>query len=256
MDEGECLGLILLLLDLEPGSAPQPPGSTPATLTLSPMDAVNAIGMQHCVTATVTDADGNPSPVYDVVFSVTGANTAGGTVATNAAGQAAFCYNGANVGPDVITAFADTDSDTVQDVDEPGGSANKLWYAFAPGGGAFVISDLNSAIGTQVTFWGAKWWKLNSLSGGAAPSAFKGFAKNPAVPNCHTGWNTDPGNNAPPPNGPLPAYMGVIVTSSTSNSGPTIFGNTPKIVVVRTNPGYSNNPGHAGTGTVVANVCN
>lgn len=251
----DCLGLVLMLLDLEPGSAPPPPGGTPATLTLSPKDAVNAIGTQHCVTATVTDADGNPSPNYNVVFSVTGAHTTGGTVATNDAGKAEFCYNGTNVGPDVITAFADTDSDTTQDPDEPGDTANKLWFAFAPGGGAFVIGDLNSAIGTQVTFWGAKWWKLNSLSGGAAPSAFKGFALNPAVPSCGTGWTTDPGNSAPPPEGPLPAFMGVIATSSASKSGSTISGNTPKIVVVRTDPGYEANPGHAGTGTVVANVC-
>lgn len=252
----DCLGLVLLLLDLEPGSAPPPPGGTPTTLTLSPKDAVNPINTQHCVTATVTDENGNPSPNYDVVFSVTGANTTGGTVATNASGQATFCYNGTNVGPDVITAFADTDSDTTQDPGEPGDTANKLWYALAPGGGAFVIGDLNSAIGTQVTFWGAKWWKLNSLSGGAAPPAFKGFALNPAVPTCGTGWSTDPGNSAPPPNGPLPAFMGVIATSSTSKSGSTISGNTPKIVVVRTDPGYDSNPGHAGTGTVVANVCN
>ncbi len=252
---GDCLGLALLLLDLEPGSAPPPPGGAPANLTLSPENAVNLIGTQHCVTATVTDEGGNPSPNYNVVFSATGANAASGTVATNASGEATFCYNGANVGPDVIAAFADTDSDTTQDEGEPGDTANKLWYAFAPGGGAFVIGDLNSDIGTAVTFWHAKWWKLNSLSGGDAPSAFKGFALNPAVPTCGTGWSTQPGNSTPPPNGPLPAYMGVIVTSSASKSGATISGNTLKIVVVKTDAGYNTNPGSAGTGTVVANVC-
>ena len=130
-----------------------------------------------------------------------------------------------------------------------------LVFAFAPGRGAFVIGNGNSANGTAVTFWGAQWWKLNTLSGGAAPAAFKGYALNPAVPSCNTGWSTDPGNSAPPPAGPLPAYMGVIVTSSTTMSGSQISGNTPHIVIVHTNPGYDPNVGHAGTGTVVAPVC-
>jgi hypothetical protein len=134
-------------------------------------------------------------------------------------------------------------------------TCNSLVFAFAPGGGSFAIGDKNSATGTKVTFWGAQWWKLNSLSGGAAPAAFKGFAKNPATPACGTGWSTDPGNSAPPPNGPLPAHMAVIVTSKTTKSGSQISGNTPHIVVVKTDPGYQPNPGHEGTGTVEAQVC-
>jgi PKD domain len=135
-------------------------------------------------------------------------------------------------------------------------TCNVVVYAFAPGGGSFVIGDQNSANTTPVTFWGAQWWKLNSLSGGAAPASFKGFAKNPAVPSCGgAGWSTDPGNSAPPPAGPLPALMGVIVTSSSPKSGSTISGNIAHIVVVQTNPGYDSNPGHAGTGTVVIQVC-
>ena len=146
-------------------------------------------------------------------------------------------------------------------VSDDGGSTsatlpcNVLVFAFAPGRGAFVIGNGNSANGTAVTFWGAQWWKLNTLSGGAAPAAFKGYALNPAVPSCKTGWSTDPGNSAPPPSGPLPSYMGVIVSSSITKSGSTISGNTPDIVVVKTNSGYAPDPGHAGTGTVVAQVC-
>ncbi|MGZ6637137.1 MAG: hypothetical protein ACXVII_30020 [Solirubrobacteraceae bacterium] len=131
----------------------------------------------------------------------------------------------------------------------------QLIFAFAPGRGGFVIGDNNSATGTSVTFWGAQWWKLNSLSGGTAPAAFKGYALNPATPACLTNWSTDPGNSAPPPAGPLPAFMGVIVSSSISKSGSQISGNTPHIVVVQTDPGYDANPGHAGTGKVVAQVC-
>jgi hypothetical protein len=119
----------------------------------------------------------------------------------------------------------------------------------------FAIGDGNSTTGTAVTFWGSQWWKLNTLSGGPAPSSFKGFARSPAIPSCGTPWTTAPGDSPPPPDGPLPSFMGVIVTSSVSQSGSAIAGDTVRMVVVQTNPGYDGNPGHAGTGTVVAQIC-
>jgi hypothetical protein len=123
-------------------------------------------------------------------------------------------------------------------------------------GGNFVIGDRNSALGTDVTFWGAQWAKLNMLSGGAAPSAFKGFEDTPSTaPACGTNWSTDPGNSAPPPAGPLPEFMAVIVSSSITKAGSTISGNTPHVVVVHVAPGYAPNPGHPGMGTVVAIIC-
>ena len=54
----------------------------------------------------------------------------------------------------------------------------------------------------------------------------------------------------------VPAYMGVLVSSKVSKSGSTISGDAKSIVVVKTDPGYAPNPGHAGTGTVVAAFCN
>ena len=147
---------------------------------------------------------------------------------------------------------------TVKIVDDGGSTATAVTqvivFAFAKGG-SFVIGDGNSATGTAVTFWGAQWAKSNSLSGGPAPSSFKGFEDSAAPPVCHTSWITDPGNSTPPPSGPVPSYMGVIVSSSITKSGSTISGNTPDIVVVKTNSGYAPDPGHAGTGTVVAQVC-
>jgi uncharacterized repeat protein (TIGR01451 family) len=121
--------------------------------------------------------------------------------------------------------------------------------------GNFVIGDHNADVGSSVTFWGARWWKLNSLSGGAAPAAFKGFENTPASVACGTSWSTRPGNSSHPPAGPLPTYMAVIVSSSISRSGSTISGNTVHVVIVHTNPGYASDPGHAGTGTVVAQIC-
>jgi hypothetical protein len=37
--------------------------------------------------------------------------------------------------------------------------------------------------------------------------------------------------------------------------GPTISGDDKSIVVVKTDPGYAPNPGHPGTGTIVAEFC-
>jgi hypothetical protein len=126
-------------------------------------------------------------------------------------------------------------------------------------GGTFVVGDLTvgplgQAIGKNVTFWGAQWWKLNSLSGGSAPAAFKGFEDAPAMPGCNVNWTTDPGNSTPPP-ATIPAYMAIIVSSSITKSGSTISGDTPHLVIVKTDPGYQGNPGHAGTGTIVGVIC-
>ena len=49
--------------------------------------------------------------------------------------------------------------------------------------------------------------------------------------------------------------MSVVVTSKVTKSGSTISGTIVHIVVVKTNAGYDANPGHPGTGTVVATVC-
>ncbi len=106
----------------------------------------------------------------------------------------------------------------------------------------------------SLTFWGSQWAKANKLSGGA-PSSFKGFEDAPAVPTCGTNWTPDPGNSTPPPAGPLPSYMAVVVASQVNKSGSTISGNTVHIVIVKTDPGYQGNPGHPGAGTVVATFC-
>jgi hypothetical protein len=131
-------------------------------------------------------------------------------------------------------------------------STTALLYSFAKGNSTFVVGD-KSATGA-VTFWGAQWSKLNRVSGGAAPDAFKGFAL-VAPATCGASWTTGPGNSPDPPAGTLPAYMAVLVTSSVTKSGSTISGTTAHVVIVKTDPAYKNDPGHAGTGTVVATVC-
>jgi len=122
--------------------------------------------------------------------------------------------------------------------------------------GYFVIGDLDAVVGKKVTFWGAQWARLNSLSGGAAPADFKGFANssstNPAQ--CGGSWASDPGNSSGPPN-QLPELITVIVSNSITKKGSLITGSNYKLVVVKTNPGYGADPGHAGTGTVISVVC-
>jgi hypothetical protein len=132
-------------------------------------------------------------------------------------------------------------------------SANAISFAF-PARGDFVLGDQTST--GAVEFWGDDWASVNKLSGGAAPDAFKGFAASTSrPPACGTAWTSRPGDSSKPPNPPLPSYMGVIVSSAVNQAGPTVSGSIFRIVVVTTNPGYDGNPGHHGTGTVVATYC-
>jgi hypothetical protein len=123
------------------------------------------------------------------------------------------------------------------------------------GQGAFVIGDGNATVESHVTFWGARWWQENSLSGGAAPASFKGFADTTGETLCGSPWMTRPGNSSEPPDAPLPELIEVIVASEVGKSGPTIAGDAVGVALVRTDPGYKPDPGHAGTGTVVAKLC-
>ena len=138
-------------------------------------------------------------------------------------------------------------------------SKSAIVFAF-PSRGAFVLGNLSvAAVGTTttLTWWSSEWSLANSLTGGAAPMSFKGFAGNPVAsspPACAGTWTTGPGNS-PPPVGSIPSYMGVLVSTAVTKSGATLSGDTTKIVVVKTAAGYSPNPGHNGTGTYVATYC-
>jgi Arylsulfotransferase (ASST) len=134
-------------------------------------------------------------------------------------------------------------------------SCPALIYAFPSGTGAFAIGDKSSAKDADVTFWGGKWSKLNSLTGGLAPDSFNGFGQTLTLPNCGVAWDATTGNGNAPAANALPTYMGVIVTSSVTQSGSTDSGNAIHIAIVRTKPGYQPDSGHPGTGTVVAQVC-
>ena len=147
----------------------------------------------------------------------------------------------------------------------PSSDTSKTAIVFAfPDHGAFVLGDntVNAAgPSTSLTWWSSKWSARNSLTGGSAPAAFKGFAAEvTSVPttspanSCGTSFTTRSGNSSKPPDD-VPSYMGVLVASAVDKAGSTINGTWGKIVVVKTDTGYDSNPGHPGTGTIVATFC-
>ena len=187
-----------------------------------------------------------------VVFTLgTGATAQSCSGVTDGAGVAAcdiFPVNQPS-GPGVVTATFAGDAFYLPS----SASATTIIFAFLDHG-SFVVGDETDT--GSVEFWGHSWSRDNVLSGGPAPDSFKGFASaistNP--PACGDTWTSRPGNSSGPPD-TIPPYMGVVVSSSISQSGSTISGDVPDIVVVRTNPGYRRDPGHPGTGTVVAVYC-
>ena len=136
----------------------------------------------------------------------------------------------------------------------PSNTVLVIWVAFAPGGGAFVISDLKDVSGHSVYWWGAQWWKQDPLSSGLAPAAFKGYELSNSTPWCGQTWTTRPGNSPHPPS-VVPNMMAVIVASHVSKKGSVISGDIVHVVLVHTRPGYGPNPGHVGTGTIIQTLC-
>jgi hypothetical protein len=126
--------------------------ATPATLVLTPPADTNPVGTSHTVTATVRDAGGNPVANVTVRFTVTGTVNTSGQCTTNAAGQCDFTYNGPTApGADAITAFADTDKDTMQDAGEPVGTATKAWTPGAPATLTLDPAADTNPVGTEHT---------------------------------------------------------------------------------------------------------
>src|SRR4029077_2135361 len=114
--------------------------------------------------------------------------------------------------------------------------------------GSFAIGDQNATVGSNVEWWGSNWSKVNSLSGGPAPAAFKGFAESlSGSPMCGETWTTKAGKSSHPP-ATVPEVMEVIASSKITKSGSTISGDVREVTLVKTNPGYRPSPGHKGTG--------
>lgn len=232
-------------------------GSRPCpgqTLSLAPPAQTESVGATATVSAVLTDSCGDPLSDVVVRFSIPSGPNAGetGSAVTSDAGSAVFSYTSSATGTDSVQASV-TNAVGFTRTSNP---VTVTWtIVFAPGGGSFVVGDGNAALGSTVTFWGSQWAWHNSVSGGLAPRSFKGFADEPATPTCGEVWTSEPGNSTPPPEGPLPELMAVIVTSAVHQTGPEVSGDIAEIVVVRTDSDYRPNPGHPAGGTVVAVIC-
>jgi hypothetical protein len=131
----------------------------PATLELTPATATNVVDDEHCVTAHVEDEFGNVTPGITVEFSVaptTFHTPSSGSAVTDASGDAEFCYTAALPGSDVISAFADTNGDSVQNGSEPGDTAAKTWILPSSTAGCKVTygGRITTDNGDQATFGG------------------------------------------------------------------------------------------------------
>jgi uncharacterized protein (DUF2141 family) len=152
MAEGAVLGVSAPLTVEQERNRPLPP-PPPAAIVLAPTSASRAVGVQHCVVATVTDAAGNPRPSVTVLFAVSGANPVAGTAVTNEVGQAQFCYTGTNTGADTVTAFADANGNGVRDAGEPQTTASVTYTPAAPGPPTSVtLAPASGAATTGVQF--------------------------------------------------------------------------------------------------------
>jgi len=219
--------------------------------SLAPAAQTHGVGTTATINATFTNSCGQPLSNVAVHFAATSGPNAGraGTSATNANGVATFSYTSQVVGTDTFHASITNTVGTITS-----NPVTVTWVAFAPGGGAFVISDLKDVSGGSVYWWGAQWWKNDRFNSGLAPASFKGLELSNASPWCGQTWTTQPGNSPHPPK-TVPSMMAVIVSSHITKRGPVISGDIVHIVMVRTNPGYGPNPGHPGTGTIVGQIC-
>src|SRR5262249_36334690 len=150
-------------------------------------------GSAVTLTATVVaTAPGSGTPVGSVTFK-NGA-TVLGTVPVNGSGVAVLTTTALPIGNASITASFGGNNGYL-----PSASAAvaHLVFGWGTGTGTFVIGNNNAVLNASVNFWGSQWWKNNSLTGGSAPSSFKGFAAgvSPTMPPAVGGtWTSRPGN--------------------------------------------------------------
>ncbi len=167
------------------------PHPSATTVACSPSTYVVA-GKQTTCTATVTDTAGvgKSMPTGTISLSSSGSGSfsgAGKCTLTESSSGGATCsltYTptatpATPVRSDIITAAYGGDS---LHTPSSGTAAEQVLSITLLSSGSFVIGDQSAKVGAAVTFWGAKWWKLNSLSGGTAPSSFTGFASSTPQP--------------------------------------------------------------------------
>ncbi|MGZ8845201.1 MAG: hypothetical protein ACXW3C_01945 [Pyrinomonadaceae bacterium] len=237
--------------------APSTPPSNPIPSVLSTDGRVIAAGSSTALTATLKDNSGGAISGRSVTLTLgAGAGAQSCSALTNSNGVATCTISNVTqpLGPGTLSADFAGDANYLPS----SGVAETIIFSYlsATGGGSFVVGDVNALAGNSITFWDSQWSNTNELSDGQVPSSFKGFAGSTSTNpmQCGGSWSTSGGNSSGPPS-QVPSYMAVIVSSSITKSGSIISGNISRIVIVRTNQGYSGSPGHSGTGTVVGVFC-
>ena len=220
-------------------------------MSLAPATQTHGVGTSATVQATFTNSCGQPLSNVAVQFAIPAGPNAGrsGAGATNANGQTPFSYISTVTGTDTVTASVSNLAGKITS-----NPVTVIWIMYAPGGGAFVIGDLEDISGAQAYWWGAQWWKNDRLSSGWAPASFKGYENGNASPWCGQTWRTRPGNSSKPPKR-VPDVIAVLVASHITTNGSVISCNIVHIVMVQTNRGYAAKPGHIGTGKIIATIC-
>ena len=209
--------------------------TNPLNATLATFSDDDPNGVVTDYTATIGWGDGSSSPA-SITQDLTGFDVSGSHV-----------YG--NLGPYAVTVHVCDAGGACSDT-----NSSVLVFAYTSGGN-FVVGDGGVTLGSSVTYWSSRWASANTVSSGAPPDDFKGFADHPnGAPACGTNWSTTPGNSAHPPD-TVPTYTAVIVSTSVSQDAAHTTGDSAQIVIVKTDSGYAPDPGHPGTGTIVAVLC-
>jgi hypothetical protein len=219
-------------------------------------------GTRPKLSGTLTDTvTGQPVAGAPVTLTIgTGPTAQSCTAITDANGHASCTLDqplAQPLGPGKAGASFDGSSGDLSPGSQTVASMTFAW----PADGNFVVGDRTvgtpaaQAVGRSgFNWWGSQWWKNNTLSAGTGPAAFKGFDGSANPVKCGTSYTTRPGDSSKPP-ASVPSYMGVIVSSKITKAGSGITGDVKSVVVVRTDSGYDSNPGHDGTGKIVAVYC-
>ncbi len=105
-----------------------------ASLSLSPTTTTPGVGSTSYTAVALTTSSGGV-PGVPTRYSVSGANSASGTMTTDGNGNTVISYNGTNSGADTLTAYADMNNNGSQDTGEPTASVTITWGGSASGGG-------------------------------------------------------------------------------------------------------------------------
>jgi hypothetical protein len=140
----------------------------------------------------------------------------------------------------------------------PSTAAAQTLFVFQPtqfviwGGNLPNLTDAVK-VGQDYVFWGAQWATQVQAGDFQANPSFKGFAEQ--VDAGSATWTSRPGNSSDPPPA-IANYISVIVATHAAKNGPVVSGNIAERVVLKVDDptAYQPNPGHPGSGVMVAVV--